>query len=70
MCIYIYIYNIHLGLINGPPLMLFLPNNYLFHYPFTIKQNRDILNVWPICINPCCDTGDYPPSWGDPVARL
>ena len=32
MYAYICIYNLHLGLINAPPLFLLFPPNYLFHY--------------------------------------
>ena len=42
--IYIYIYNPHLGLMNAPPLICVFPPNDLFHYSFTIKKARNILN--------------------------
>ena len=46
VCIYIYIYNRHLGLINAPPLFVCFPPNDLFHYSFTIKKARHT-KLWP-----------------------
>ena len=56
------IYNLHLGLINAPPPDLFFPPNGLFHYSFTIKKVRNILNSGQDFINLTGDTGW--PSWG------
>ena len=39
--------NLHLGLINAPPI-LFIPQNDLFHYSSTIKKARNRLNVCQI----------------------
>ena len=51
------IYNPHLGLINvPPPLILFLPNNDLVHYEFTIKKARHLLISGKHFINTFCDT--------------
>ena len=41
--IYIYIYNRHLGLINGPLMLVFPPNDFV-HFEFTIKKARHIHN--------------------------
>ena len=54
----VYMYNPHLGLINAPPLFCF-PSNYLFHYSFTIKKARSILNSGQDFINTFLRHGRY-----------
>ena len=49
--------NLHLGLINAPTLILFFPPNDLYHYSFTIKKARTILNYCQDFINLTGDTG-------------
>ena len=56
--IYIYIYNPHLGLINAPLILLFLQND-LFHYSFTSKKARNILNSGQDSINMFLRHGRY-----------
>ena len=66
VCVYIYIY-IYIKSphwINKHPLILFYPPNDLFYYSFTIKKARhiQILAKTLLII--------FPPSWGDPFARI
>ena len=51
-----YVYNPHLGLIKAPPYFCSSPND-LFHYSFTIKKARHILNSGQDLINLTGDTG-------------
>ena len=73
MCIYIYIYvyihNRHLGLVNAPPLICYFPPNDLFHYYFTIKKARHILNSGQDLIDPAGDTScsSWGSSWGSSI---
>ena len=48
---YIYIYNIHLGLKDAPHLICIFPPNDLFHYSFSIKKARNIQNYGQVFIN-------------------
>ena len=54
-------YNLHLGFISAPLILLFPPND-LFHYSFTIKKARHIHNygqdfinhISPLIFGPLC----------------
>ena len=63
VCIYIYIYNIHLGLINAPLFVVLLQTTF-----FTIH----LLSKRPYIYNIVAKTLliIFPPSWGDPFARI
>ena len=69
MYIYIYIYNLHLGLIYAPPLLLFSSKRPFSRYSFTIKKARNILNSGQDFINltgdTSCSSGGS--SWGSSI---
>ena len=56
---HIYIYNPHLGLINGPPPLFVFLKNDLFHNLFTINKARHILNSGQDFINTFLRHGRY-----------
>ena len=50
VCMYVYVYNPHLGLINAPHPYVFLPQNDLFHCSFTINKARNRCICMYVCI--------------------
>ena len=62
--IYIYIYNLHLGLLNAPPLFVV----FLQTTSFTIDLLSKRPEIYKIMAKTLLII--FPPSWGDPFARI